>query len=459
MNTINIIAFFLILHFKKPRKGDLPPIKWYSALNGLAVAAVGFLILNYVVPEDYRILTSLVSVLPIAGLSYLVLTKPEFERKRQVLFAWLPIIGIEILKDLVELIFPVFYAKRADYFEIAGIFAFVWAIAMWVNNAKQAKKHEKEQLLAAIQEKELKKTAKLKAELEIQVQERTAALLNQKEELEKALENLKSTQDQLIHAEKMASLGELTAGIAHEIQNPLNFVNNFSEVSTELLAELSEERAKNPSERDEGLVEELLADIKDNLAKINIHGKRADGIVKGMLQHSRNNAGQKELTDINELADEYLRLSYHGLRAKDKSFNADFKLDLDSDLPKVEVVPQDIGRVILNLINNGFYAVTERKQELAIQATSDHANFKPTVWVSTKKLEKGVEIRIRDNGSGIPADIQAKIFQPFFTTKPSGKGTGLGLSMSYEIITKGHNGKLSVESIPGEYTEFRIILI
>jgi signal transduction histidine kinase/ligand-binding sensor domain-containing protein len=287
--------------------------------------------------------------------------------------------------------------------------------------------------------------------LEERVQHRTA-------QLNKSIEELKSTQEQLIQSEKMASLGELTAGIAHEIQNPLNFVNNFSEVSNELIQEIKEERLKTKDEQDEGLIDEILADISDNLDKINTHGKRADSIVKGMLQHSRNNSGQKELTDINALADEYLRLSYHGLRAKDKSFNADFKLDLDPTLPKMEVVPQDIGRVVLNLINNGFYAVTERRQELAIQGNREHVSYKPTVWVSTKKLDKGIEIRIRDNGKGIPEEIKAKIFQPFFTTKPAGKGTGLGLSMSYEIITKGHNGQLSVQSVPGEFTEFIIIL-
>jgi len=277
-------------------------------------------------------------------------------------------------------------------------------------------------------------------------------------QLNRSIEELKATQEQLIQSEKMASLGELTAGIAHEIQNPLNFVNNFSEVSIELIQEIKEERVKPKGELDEGLIGEILADISDNLDKINTHGKRADSIVKGMLQHSRNNSGQKELTDINALADEYLRLSYHGLRAKDKSFNADFKLDLDPMLPRMEIVPQDIGRVILNLINNAFYAASEKRQEFAIQGNSEHASYKPTVWVSTKKLNKGIEIRIRDNGNGIPAEIKAKIFQPFFTTKPAGKGTGLGLSMSYEIITKGHNGQLSVESVPGEFTEFILIL-
>jgi signal transduction histidine kinase len=456
MNTINIIAFFLVLFFKKPRRGDLPPIKWYSALNGLALAAVGSLILNISVDEDYRILSSLVSVLPIAGLSYLVLTKPEFEGKKQVLYAWLPIIGIQILKDLVELIFPVFYAKRADYFEIAGIFAFIWAIAMWINNAKQAKKLEKERLMSIERERELEITAKLKAELEVQVIERTAELVHQKEELQKALDNLKSTQDQLIHAEKMASLGELTAGIAHEIQNPLNFVNNFSEVSNELIAELEEERAKAPEIRDEELVAEILADIKSNLTKINIHGKRADGIVKGMLQHSRTSSGIKVATDINELLDEYLRLSYHGLRAKDKSFNADFKAYLEEGLPLINLISQDIGRVFLNLINNAFYAVNQRRSQLKKDGDFKES-FKPTVEVSTKKSENNIEIRVKDNGIGMSEATKQKIFQPFFTTKPTGQGTGLGMSLSYDII-KAHGGEIKVHSEEGVGTEISIEL-
>lgn len=285
--------------------------------------------------------------------------------------------------------------------------------------------------------------------LEDRVNHRTA-------QLEKSIEELKSTQEQLIQSEKMASLGELTAGIAHEIQNPLNFVNNFSEVSNELIQEIREEQEK--QQQDEGLIKEILDDISQNLAKINLHGKRADSIVKGMLQHSRNNSGQKELSDINVLADEYLRLSYHGLRAKDKSFTADFKLDLDLELPQLEIVPQDFGRVLLNLINNGFYAAGEKKQ--ALQESDDPAarEFMPTVIVSTKNLSEAIEIRVRDNGNGIPAEIKSKIFQPFFTTKPTGKGTGLGLSMSYDIVTKGHEGKLEVESKTGEYTEFIIIL-
>ncbi|MFT4855808.1 MAG: two-component system NtrC family sensor kinase [Algoriphagus sp.] len=458
MILVNILAIVLTSVFKKPRKGELPPTKWFPAFNIIIFVAIAVLLLDAGIDKEYKLLTSFASIFPISGLIYLILIKPEFAGRKQVLYSWLPIIGIQIVKHLVELIFPVFYAKRAEYFEIASIFALIWAIAMWINNRKQAKKLDIDRLKAIERERELEITAKLKAELEVQVSERTSELVQQKEELQKAIDNLKSTQDQLIHAEKMASLGELTAGIAHEIQNPLNFVNNFSEVSNELIQEIKEERVKPKGEQDEGLIDEILADISDNLDKINTHGKRADSIVKGMLQHSRNNSGQKELTDINALADEYLRLSYHGLRAKDKSFNADFKLNLDPSIPKMEVVSQDIGRVILNLINNAFYAASEKRQELAIQGNSEHASYKPTVWVSTKKLNKGIEIRIRDNGNGIPAEIKAKIFQPFFTTKPAGKGTGLGLSMSYEIITKGHNGQLSVESVLDDFTEFSIIL-
>ncbi|MDH4059026.1 MAG: HAMP domain-containing histidine kinase, partial [Cyclobacteriaceae bacterium] len=244
---------------------------------------------------------------------------------------------------------------------------------------------------------------------------------------------------------------ELTAGIAHEIQNPLNFVNNFSEVNTELIDEANQEIDKgNTSE-----AKEILKDIKENESKINHHGKRADAIVKGMLQHSRSSSGQKELTDINALCDEYLRLSYHGLRAKDKSFNAKFETDFDASLPKINVVPQDIGRVILNLINNAFYAVSERA--INQQLTTNNQPFTPTVTVSTKKLSDQIEIRVKDNGNGIPDNIKEKIFQPFFTTKPTGQGTGLGLSLSYDVV-KSHGGEISVITKKGDGSEFIIQL-
>jgi two-component system NtrC family sensor kinase len=265
-------------------------------------------------------------------------------------------------------------------------------------------------------------------------------------QLETTLANLKSTQAQLIQSEKMASLGELTAGIAHEIQNPLNFVNNFSEVNTELVDELEEEANK-------GNIDEIKAiakDIKDNEEKILHHGKRADAIVKGMLQHSRATTGKKEPTDINALADEYLRLSYHGLRAKDKSFNATLQTDFDATIGKVNIVPQDIGRVLLNLFNNAFYALTEKKKQQGEE-------YEPIVSVSTEKLNNEIEIRVKDNGIGIPQKVVDKIFQPFFTTKPTGQGTGLGLSLSYDII-KAHGGEIKVETKEGEGSEFNVQL-
>ena len=281
--------------------------------------------------------------------------------------------------------------------------------------------------------------------------------LAQAKEIEKAYTELKATQVQLIQSEKMASLGELTAGIAHEIQNPLNFVNNFSEVNTELIDEMQQEM-------DNGNLDEAKAiakDIRENEQKINHHGKRADAIVKGMLQHSQSSSGVKEPTDINALADEYLRLAYHGLRAKDKSFNATMKTDFDETIGNINIIPQDIGRVILNLITNAFYAVTERNASTFRQAQSNTGSsvqpYEPTVSVSTKKLNETVEIRVKDNGNGIPQKALDKIFQPFFTTKPAGQGTGLGLSLSYDIV-KAHGGELKVETKEGEGSEFIIQL-
>ncbi|MEO8414762.1 MAG: tetratricopeptide repeat protein [Ginsengibacter sp.] len=275
-------------------------------------------------------------------------------------------------------------------------------------------------------------------------------LQQQKIKVESTLSELKSTQTQLIQSEKMASLGELTAGIAHEIQNPLNFVNNFSEVNKEMLEELKAERLKPNAERNDDLQNDLIDDVINNSEKINHHGKRADAIVKGMLQHSRTSTGQKELTDINALADEYLRLSYHGIRAKDKEFNAEFKTDFDNSIGKINIVPQDIGRVLLNLYNNAFYAVNEKKKQVG-------DGYEPAVSASTKKIADKISISVQDNGNGIPQNIVDKIFQPFFTTKPTGEGTGLGLSLSYDII-KAHGGEIKVETKEGEGTKFIIFL-
>jgi signal transduction histidine kinase len=268
----------------------------------------------------------------------------------------------------------------------------------------------------------------------------------QKKQVEESMERLQSTQSQLIQSEKMASLGELTAGIAHEIQNPLNFVNNFSEVSTELVDEMKSE-IKNGNYDEVNVIAD---DVKQNLEKINHHGTRAADIVKGMLQHSRSSSGLKEPAVINALADEYLRLAYHGLKAKDIDFNATMKTDFDESIDKINIIPQDIGRVILNLITNAFYAVNEKSKQ-------GIADYEPTVSVVTKKVNHQVEIRVTDNGNGIPPNILDKIFQPFFTTKPTGQGTGLGLSLSYDIV-KAHGGELKVETKVEIGTEFIIQL-
>jgi signal transduction histidine kinase len=281
--------------------------------------------------------------------------------------------------------------------------------------------------------------AQQKIELEKQVTERTA-------ELKQSIEELKTTQIQLIQSEKMASLGELTAGIAHEIQNPLNFVNNFSEVNKELISEMKNEiESGNLNE-----AKTIAANIEDNEEKIIFHGKRADAIVKSMLQHSRASSGKKELVDLNTLVDEYLRLAYHGLRAKDKTFNAAMQTDYDPSIGKINIVPQDIGRVVLNLITNAFYSVTEKAKLSA-------STYQALVVVSTKKVQDKVEIKIKDNGGGIPQKVLDKIFQPFFTTKPTGQGTGLGLSLSYDII-KGYGGELKVDTKEKEFAEFTIVL-
>ena len=298
-------------------------------------------------------------------------------------------------------------------------------------------------------EKVKRTTAILLEETIEELEQKRKAIEETNSALSKSLEDLKAAQAQLIQAEKMASLGELTAGIAHEIQNPLNFVNNFSDVSKELLEEMK-------SELENGNIDdakETASNVIQNLEKILHHGKRADSIVKGMLQHSRKSSGQKEPTDINSLADEYLRLAYHGLRAKDKSFNATLKTEYDETIGNINIIPQEIGRVMLNLITNAFYAVDEKKT--LRQAQDD--NYEPTVSISTKKINSTIEIKVTDNGNGIPPKVLDKIFQPFFTTKPTGQGTGLGLSLSYDIV-KAHGGELKVETEEGKGSAFIIVL-
>ena len=336
-------------------------------------------------------------------------------------------------------------------------------ISDFIKNSSGISDAEKESLLKVIKEVDknqsmiqfkLERIEKDRNTLSVMLQEsiedlqkKSLVIEDANKALTQTLEELKATQVQLIQSEKMASLGELTAGIAHEIQNPLNFVNNFSEVCNELIDEMTEQLEKGNAEDANAIANE----IKMSLEKINLHGKRADGIVKSMLQHSRTSTGKKEPTDINVLADEYLRLAYHGLRAKDKSFNAAIKTDYDENIGLVKIISQDIGRVILNLITNAFYAVMDKKK-------LQPEGYEPTVTVSTKKIDNKIIVNVKDNGTGIPQKALDKIFQPFFTTKPTGQGTGLGLSLSYDIVTKGHGGEIKVETKEGEYTGFSVIL-
>ena len=381
------------------------------------------------------------------GVIWIGLVKDEFTGVRTLLYAILPFAILSFASDVFKAVSREQFNAIDDYLDIAVIFSVVWMIAMIIMSGKQQKALQREREKTHQEEEQKKWMEARKEELEKLVNERTSELRQQKEQVETTLAELKATQTQLIQSEKMASLGELTAGIAHEIQNPLNFVNNFSEVNSELIQEMKSEIEKGNMEE----VKAIANDIAENEQKIVYHGKRADAIVKGMLQHSRSSSSVKELTDINALADEYLRLAYHGLRAKDKSFNAVMKTDFDENIGNIKIFPQDIGRVILNLITNAFYAVTEKKKQAG-------AGYEPTVSISTKRINGNVEIRVADNGNGIPAAARSKIFQPFFTTKPTGQGTGLGLSMSYDIVTKGHNGELKVETKEGEGSIFIIIL-
>jgi signal transduction histidine kinase len=384
--------------------------------------------------------------------------KQKRSAARSFTIAILPFVSI-LLSGLLLILLKSFWLDWEDtLFQCSWVWAILflsWGLFKRYDQQKKEIAEKALQVERIEREKEIERSQLIeqqKTELEKQVTERTA-------ELKQSLEELKTTQAQLIQSEKMASLGELTAGIAHEIQNPLNFVNNFSEVSIELADELKDEITKiNVNENEKENIEGILNDLVQNQEKINQHGKRADAIVKSMLQHSRVSTGQKELTDINALADEYLRLSYHGLRAKDKTFNATLQTDFDASLQKISIIPQDIGRVLLNLFNNAFYACTERSRSAVTRKKNQTAeSYEPTVSVCTKKVDGKIEIHVKDNGNGVPQKVLDKIFQPFFTTKPTGEGTGLGLSLSYDII-KAHGGDIKVISKEGEGAEFVIQL-
>ena len=448
-----LLTFFLIQFIRKRLETATKLPDWEKLLVGARYVTIGLVAAFYVFDES-KLVTWL--WYPFVGyIMWIIFTKDEFKPVRSLAQGAFPFIAIALFTDFAELIVPEkLYSQYSDYLVTAKVFAFIWLFAVWYNSQKQQRILDKEREEQRVKDEinQAKKEA-----LEYLVTERTIELTRQKEELQKTLDELKSTQVQLIQSEKMASLGELTAGIAHEIQNPLNFVNNFSEVSVELCQELEEEIQKTSlPEADKDYIVGIISDLSQNQQKITHHGKRADSIVKGMLQHSRTSSGHKEPTDINALADEYMRLAYHGLRAKDKEFNASLVTDFDPTIGKIDVLPQDLGRVFLNLFTNAFYAVAEKKK--LNKENPELTDYKPQVKVITKMFANKLYIRVIDNGTGMPESVKAKIFQPFFTTKPTGQGTGLGLSMSYDIITKSHDGLLDVTSVPGESTEFKITI-
>ncbi|MGZ3859965.1 MAG: sensor histidine kinase [Flavisolibacter sp.] len=398
-------------------------------------------------------LTSLILVLSFFAAAWQTLTR-GYKPARFFLIAWtllLLSVIVFILKDFDILPYNSFTVSSMQIGSAIEAVLLSLALANKINVYKKEKHQAQLETLRSLEENR-KLITEQNVLLEKKVAERTGEWQSANRELIRAMDNLKATQAQLLQKEKMASLGELTAGIAHEIQNPLNFVNNFSEINVELSREILEEISRLEIEAsDKNNLEELIHSLVENEAKINRHGKRADSIVKGMLQHSRSQTGTKEFFDINTLADEYLRLSYHGLKARDKNFQSLYETDLDQSIGKLHIVPQDMGRVLLNLFNNAFYSVNEKKKIL-------NSSFQPRVQLQTKRMEDRVEIRIRDNGSGIPTRVIDKIFQPFFTTKPTGEGTGLGLSLSYDIITKVHHGEMKVNTHEGEFAEFIIVL-
>jgi two-component system, NtrC family, sensor kinase len=428
-----LAAFLLIRRIQRAFKLSTLRAKWSALFIIGTWATIAIYILGICFLDDLDVVKYLLSSVLLGALVTFIDREPDFSAFKSFARAHYPLIISVFISGIVLLVAPDFFDKYDKFFDFVIGGAFVWTFTALAATKKQLE--------------ELKLVNQQNAVLDKLVAERTVELTRQKEELQQTVALLQTTQEQLIQSEKLASLGELTAGIAHEIQNPLNFVNNFSEVSIELMAEMEEELQK--GDKEEAIA--IANDIKQNLEKIIHHGKRADGIVKGMLQHSRASNGMKEPTDINKLADEYLRLAYHGLRAKDKSFNAELVTHFADNLPRVNIVPQDIGRVLLNLFTNAFYAVHQRQK-------SSDGSYKPEVSLTTLVQKKQLLIKVRDNGTGIPEHIKDKIMQPFFTTKPTGEGTGLGLSLSYDMVVKGHGGNIAIETKEGEFTEFVIFL-
>ncbi|MBC6365641.1 sensor histidine kinase [Algoriphagus sp. AK58] len=449
MTFINLVSLFLLYYLKRSAEPETftPKIKSYFNY-GMVLAGVLVVLTNTGLPPVY--LYQFFSFVLVGAIIYFIVNTPSLEQHKNLAITPLPIIGVSLFRFLVKLYDEALYDSIESYIDAAGVFAFIWAVTMWVNHRKEIKERKLEQLIAKEKERQFHLAQEKKNELERLVNERTFEINQQKEELQEALDSLRSTQEQLIQQEKLASLGQLTAGIAHEIKNPLNFINNFSELSQDFLDEIEEELQKLPSSNEIENIKELLGDVKSNLGKIRHHGSRADGIVKSMLMHSRGGTGTKDPTDLNALIREYSNLAFHGMRANPNPINVDIALELDESLTKVDLNSEDFSRVILNLVKNAFDAMREK---IAKEGNS----YKAKVTLRTKDLGESVQIEVEDNGPGVPDEIKDKLLMPFFTTKKGTEGTGLGLSITHDII-KSHEGKLSIDSKVGEFTRFSIMI-
>ncbi|TDQ16920.1 phospho-acceptor domain-containing protein [Algoriphagus boseongensis] len=449
MILVNIISFFLLYYLKKFFGGESfsPELKRYFKWG---MIASGALFVTGVSELPPKLLFDFLSLLLVGGIIFLIINSPELEKQKNLAVTPLPIVVVYVVRFLLETFLPQYFDKFENYLTAAGFFAIIWAVTMWLNHRKEMKSLQIERLISKEKERQLFLAQERKQELERLVQERTSEILSQKEELQEALNHLKSTQDQLVQQEKLASLGQLTAGIAHEIKNPLNFINNFSELSEDFLVEIESELKKDPEKLDMENMLDLLEDVKSNMKKIRHHGTRADKIVKSMLLHSRGEKGEYKETDLNSLIGEYSNLAFHGMRANPNPINVEIVLNLDQKIPPINLNAEDFSRVILNLTKNAFDAMRDK-----INAVS--SEYKAKLEFRTKDLKDKVLLEIEDNGPGVPEEIRDKLLMPFFTTKKGTDGTGLGLSITHDIV-KSHGGTLEIESKVGEFTRFKILL-
>ncbi len=449
MILINLISLSLLYYLKKSSGAQEFPEGLHRYFKYGMIAA-GVLIALGISNAPPEILFELLSFVLVGAVIYLMLNTPELVYLKTLAITPLPIVGVKLLEYLIRTISPAIFGIVEKYLDAAGVFAFIWAVTMWLNHRKQMKEIEIERIITKEQERQLRQTEEQKSQLELLVAERTSEILSQKEELQHALDHLRATQEQLIQQEKLASLGQLTAGIAHEIKNPLNFVNNFSELSADFLHEISEEMPKIPDSPEKENILDLLENIKSNLGKIRHHGSRADSIVRSMLMHSRGGTGTMDPTDLNALIREYSNLAFHGMRANPNPINVDIQLSLDENLPKIKLNSEDFSRVILNLVKNAFDAMREK-------LSAKNPEYKAKVEIRTRDLGDKVLIEVEDNGPGVPDQIRDKLLMPFFTTKKGTEGTGLGLSITHDII-KSHEGTLEIKSEEGKFTCFSILL-